>query len=62
MNIASDAPPAVFVSYSWTTLAPKGWVLDLATELRQTWGLDVRLDKWAVRTGGDPIVFMESIG
>lgn len=60
MTVPSDAPPRLFVSYSWTSPAYKDRVRDLASELRSAWGLDVRLDDWHLRTGEDPFHFMES--
>ena len=38
-------PPKLFVSYSWTSPDHEAWVLQLATELRES-GVDVILDKW----------------
>ncbi len=60
MSETPDAPPRLFVSYSWTTPAYKDRVRDLAGELRSAWDLDVRLDQWHLRTGEDPFHFMES--
>ena len=58
-SLADRAAPVVFVSYSWTSPEHEDWVLDLATELRSAHGLDVRLDKWHLRTGEDALHFME---
>lgn len=51
--------PIVFVSYSWTTPAHEGRVRELASELRSAYQLDVRFDKWDLRTGEDALHFME---
>lgn len=53
-------PPRCFVSYSWSSPDHEEWVLQLATELRQS-GVDVVLDKWDLREGQDPHVFMEAM-
>jgi len=55
----APVPPVLFISYSWTTPAHEDRVRDLATELRNAWSLDVRLDKWHLRTGEDALHFME---
>ena len=44
--------PKLFVSYSWTSPEHEGWVLDLASELRDS-GIDVILDKWDLKEGND---------
>jgi hypothetical protein len=57
----SDAkPPKVFISYSWTSDEHQQWVLELATELRQS-GVDIVLDKWDLREGQDAHAFMEKM-
>ena len=56
---AERSRPVVFISYSWTTPAHEDWVLDLAGGLQAAYGLDVRLDKWHLPTGGDTYRFME---
>lgn len=53
-------PPKLFISYSWTTPEHEQWVVDLATELVNS-GIDVVLDKWALREGHDSIAFMEAM-
>lgn len=55
-----EAPPKLFISYSWTTPDHEAWVLELATELRES-GVDVILDKWDLREGHDGHVFMEQM-
>lgn len=52
--------PRLFISYSWSTPGHEQWVVDLATELVQS-GVDVILDKWALREGHDSIAFMEQM-
>lgn len=52
--------PKAFISYSWSTEAHQKWVLELATELRES-GIDVTIDKWDLREGHDPYAFMESM-
>ena len=56
---ATDSVPVLFISYSWTSLAHEDWVLGLAEELRAVGGIDVRIDKWDLPTGGDAPHFME---
>lgn len=61
---ASDVPPRenapkVFVSYSHDSQEHKEWVLDLSTRLVEN-GVDVILDQWDLRLGGDLPSFMES--
>ena len=50
--------PKLFISYSWTTPEHEAWVLNLATELRES-GIDVILDKWDLKEGQDAHAFME---
>ncbi|MGY3240023.1 hypothetical protein ACVMAJ_006913 [Bradyrhizobium sp. USDA 4448] len=50
--------PKVFVSYNWTSPEHQQWVLDLATQLRES-GVDAILDKWDLKEGHDSIAFME---
>lgn len=51
--------PKVFISYSHDSDEHKKWVLKLATDLRQHMGVDVSLDQWDLRVGGDLSLFME---
>jgi hypothetical protein len=55
-----SAAPRLFISYSWSTPEHEQWVLDLATELMHS-GVDVILDKWALREGHDSVEFMEKM-
>lgn len=50
--------PKLFVSYSWTSQDHETWVINLATELRES-GVDVILDKWDLKEGHDAHAFME---
>jgi hypothetical protein len=52
--------PRLFISYSWTNPDHEAWVLNLATELRQS-GVDVILDKWDLKEGHDAYAFMEKM-
>ena len=52
--------PKVFISYSWSNPVHEQWVLDLATELRES-SVDVILDKWDLKEGHDAIAFMEKM-
>lgn len=52
--------PKLFISYSWSDTEHEQWVLDLATELRES-GVDVILDKWDLKEGHDAVAFMEQM-
>lgn len=52
--------PKVFISYSWSSPEHESWVLNLATELRES-GVDAILDKWDLKEGHDTIAFMEKM-
>ena len=51
--------PKLFISYSHDNKEHKEWVKKLATDLRQYMGVDVILDQWDLRFGGDLSLFME---
>ncbi len=51
--------PRVFVSYSHEGSEHERWVVQLASDLRRN-GVDVVLDRWDLRLGGDIAAFMES--
>ena len=53
-------PPKLFISYSWSNPDHEAWVLQLATELRES-GVDVILDKWDLKEGHDANAFMEKM-
>ncbi|WP_271270847.1 SEFIR domain-containing protein [Aliamphritea hakodatensis] len=50
----------LFISYSWSNAEHEEWVLNLATELRES-GVDVILDKWDLKEGHDAYAFMEKM-
>jgi len=50
--------PEVFISYSHDSEEHKDWVLQLATRLRSN-GVNILLDRWSLKLGGDLAVFME---
>jgi TIR domain len=52
--------PKLFISYSWSNAEHEQWVVNLATELRDS-GVDVILDKWDLKEGHDAIAFMEQM-
>lgn len=52
--------PKLFISYSWSASEHEQWVVDLATELRES-GVDVILDKWDLKEGHDAVAFMEQM-
>ena len=52
--------PKLFISYSWSTPEHEQWVINIATELRES-GVDVVLDKWDLKEGHDSISFMEKM-
>lgn len=52
--------PKLFISYSWTTPEHEEWVLNLAKALVDS-GIDVVIDKWALRPGHDSNSFMEKM-
>jgi len=51
--------PKLFISYSHDSQEHKEWVKKLSTDLRQHMGVDVILDQWDLRIGGDLPLFME---
>ena len=54
-----DNNPKLFISYSHDSGEHKAWVLKLATHLRQHMGVDVILDQWDLRIGGDVALYIE---
>lgn len=52
--------PKLFISYSWSNPEHEQWVIDLATELRES-AVDVVLDKWDLKEGHDAYAFMEKM-
>jgi hypothetical protein len=55
-----EKSPKLFISYSWSSPEHEQWVINLATELRES-GVDVVLDKWDLKEGHDAIAFMEKM-
>jgi hypothetical protein len=54
------SPPRLFISYSWSSQDHELWVVNLATQLRES-GIDVILDKWELKEGNDSVAFMEKM-
>jgi len=52
--------PKLFISYSWSNPTHEQWVVELATEIRES-GVDVILDKWDLKEGHDAVAFMEKM-
>lgn len=50
----------VFISYSWTNPTHEDWVINLAQRLISD-GVDVVIDKWALKEGHDKFNFMEAM-
>ena len=61
-KISSDTSksPKLFISYSWSSAQHEHWVLQLATQLRES-SVDVILDKWDLKEGNDSYAFMEQM-
>lgn len=53
-------PHKVFISYCWTNKEHEQWVYNLAERLVSN-GVDVKYDKWDLKTGQDKYSFMESM-
>lgn len=56
----AEENPKLFISYSWSNDDHQQWVINLATQLRES-GVDVILDKWDLKEGHDAIAFMEKM-
>lgn len=56
----AETPIKLFMSYSWSSPEHEAWVLNLATQLRES-GVDVILDKWDLKEGHDAVAFMEKM-
>lgn len=54
----NEAPPKLFISYSWSSQIHEQWVLELAESLVES-GVEVLLDRWDLREGHDAVKFME---
>jgi TIR domain len=59
INNKADGAPSAFISYSWDSDDHKHWVRQLAEKLRAQ-GVNVILDQWHLKIGGDRTNFMES--
>jgi hypothetical protein len=59
-NDQPPPPPKLYISYSWDPPEHAAWVLNFATELRES-GVDVILDKWRLKEGHDANAFMEQM-
>jgi TIR domain len=59
INKDADGIPSAFISYSWDSDDHKLWVRQLAEQLRIQ-GVNVILDQWHLKIGGDRTHFMES--
>ena len=62
MQTQTQEAPKVFISYKHAdkdNIEQDHWVLKLATDLRRDMGVDVTLDQWDSRIGGDLPLFME---
>jgi hypothetical protein len=55
---AGGGHPKALISYAWESEDHKGWVRELARELRHR-GVDVSLDRWQVHPGDQLPAFME---
>lgn len=61
-GVQQEKIPKVFISYSHDSPPHKAWVAELATKLQEN-GIEVCLDRWELRRGGDVPKFMEqSVG
>jgi len=49
----------VFISYSWDNTEHQNWVLNLAKDLAEKYGIIVLLDQYQLNTGSDLLYFME---
>jgi len=56
----SQNNPKLFISYCWSSSEHEQWVLNLATELRES-GVNVIFDKWDLKEGHDALKFMEKM-
>ncbi len=56
----TDAPPKLFISYSWTDPQHEQFVVRLAERL-VSFDVDAILDKWDLKEGQDAIAFMEEM-
>jgi hypothetical protein len=59
LNKGGDGIPSAFISYSRESDDHKLWVMQLAKQLRAQ-GVNVILDEWDLKVGGDQAYFMEN--
>jgi hypothetical protein len=59
MTTRSDSP-IVFISYSWSPITNKNWVLDFAERLSRD-GINIIIDEWDAKEGQDKFDFMEQM-
>lgn len=52
--------PVIFISYSWSPVTHKNWVLELAERLCRD-GVIVIIDEWDAKEGQDKLAFMEQM-
>lgn len=52
--------PIVFISYSWSPITNKNWVIELAERLSRD-GVQIIIDEWDTREGQDKYAFMEQM-
>ncbi|TGM99679.1 SEFIR domain-containing protein [Leptospira yasudae] len=58
-DTGNQVHPKVFISYCWSSVEHEYFVIELATELRVKFGIDIILDKWDLKEGHDKLAFME---
>src|SRR5690242_4127600 len=59
-SLPNEAPPKVFISYSWTSKEHQQYVIDLAARLAND-RVHVVIDVWDLQAGQDKFVFMEKM-
>ena len=60
METTTNTRPRIFISYSWSPVTHKNWVLDLADRLTRD-GIHVIIDEWDAIEGQDKYHFMEKM-
>lgn len=55
----TESRKTVFITYSWDSPEHQQWVLNLAKDLMETYGIDVILDEYDLKAGSDLPFFME---
>ena len=59
MTTKTDSP-IVFISYCWSPITNKNWVLEFAERLSRD-GVNIIIDEWDAREGQDKFAFMEQM-